>query len=141
MKSLKVSYFIIAFALLATGNLLLGDRITVAQQTSAESEQCIRCHVEVFNTGQRQKFIHSPFFERQCQICHQEKAATSTSPATNNLVSGLLVDQQPLWRKQQLLGGEQRLQAHVIPLNSLMLNAIYRFRLQVCGNTAFDDVL
>ncbi|SHJ27409.1 doubled CXXCH domain-containing protein [Malonomonas rubra DSM 5091] len=113
------------------GLLLIRDRSTVAQQADAQDEQCIRCHVEIYNDALRQQVIHPPVFERQCSICHRAGDAEWSAQSESLPQTGLLVDQQPLWRKRQSFAGDISGYDHLVTLAGLQPSALYRFRLQL----------
>ncbi len=127
---------LILCGLLLTGSLTL-TAVFAGPATQAEKkggEQCIQCHVELYNSVLKQPFIHSPFFEQQCATCHLQPGSDWGSDAdtlAGAQITGSRVSQQTLWRKQQVFGGELRTKAHLASISNLQPEAAYRFRLQV----------
>jgi predicted CXXCH cytochrome family protein len=46
-------------------------------QAAAEgpAEQCLDCHDKIWAEGQGKRFLHQPFLEQQCQVCHVDAPA------------------------------------------------------------------
>lgn len=118
-------------SLIAILGLVIGAH-TASHQDSHLSDQCIMCHVENYNASLQQGNIHPPFFARQCTVCHMpegsETLALSASESTA-LLTGVAVTQEPLWRKQQVFGGDLLAVQHQVTLSGLDAGAVYRFRL------------
>ncbi|MBN1957159.1 MAG: hypothetical protein JXQ81_00470 [Desulfuromonadales bacterium] len=130
MKAPKTSYSIYALSLLAVliCLLLCGEQTLVAQLVSPEDEQCIRCHVSQFNSGLQQKYVHSPFFERQCSSCHLA-GARSMAAAESDFLTGSLVNQEIVWGKVKRIAEERPVSEHLLSLAGLESDNSYRFRI------------
>lgn len=116
--------------------LLLGGLLPAAmnqQQSAAANEECIRCHVEVFNHGMESPELHPPFWERNCIACHLAEGSLwvgQENTVSSEIITGTLVDQNTLWRKLQSFSTASSPSFdHLVSLPSLLLNAEYRFRI------------
>ena len=117
-------------SLISVLGLVIGAH-TASPQKSLLSDQCIMCHVESYSSPLQLSNIHQPFFERKCPICHMPEGAESvvTSTGDRNQLTGGVVTQVPLWRKQQVFGGELSTVQHQVTLRGLDRGVDYRFRL------------
>lgn len=124
--------------LLAAGaGLLSFDNVLIAalnNQTSALlGQECIRCHVTIYEEGMKNKQMHSPFWEKQCVVCHLAEGAVWPEPSNGTArgaITGTAVNQNNLWRKLQKFSVEGGPQLdHVISIPFLNMNSAYRFRI------------
>lgn len=105
---------------------------TATRNEMAASEQCIMCHVEMFDASLRQKFTHSPVFERQCTSCHLPTGAklTDVFQHATTVITGTLVSQEDLWRKLQIhRDSSGQVLDHMVSIPALERSTAYRFRL------------
>lgn len=114
---------------------------------SPEDVACIRCHVKTYQHGKAAAFVHPPFFENRCRICHvtaggQGRSAKKEEPGG---ITGTVVGQEDLWRKRLLFRGSNRATVnHQVRLSGLAAEQPYRFRLVLDlkqGSTATDSPL
>jgi predicted CXXCH cytochrome family protein len=119
--------------LLLAGSLAPSDPLRA--QGDEPGDRCVSCHVSQFNRGIEAPIQHPPFWERRCTTCHLKPGSDwpSQAQAVTSDISGSLVTQEPLWRKQQRYAGAQSTTEHSAALADLDSSAVYRFRLQV-GN-------
>ena len=96
-------------------------------------EQCIMCHIDIFNTALSTEFIHSPFFKKQCTACHLPPEVQSTDIIPQiTTITGSVVSQKELWRKQQsYLANTSPASDHLVAISSLGQETAYRFRVVV----------
>jgi predicted CXXCH cytochrome family protein len=129
LQYLRVGLVVGSFLLLAS---LLFAAFNQTEATTA-SEKCIRCHIATFNQGIQSRQMHTPFWERQCTVCHlpagsnwgKTVAAEDTGPLT-----GTVVSQQNLWRKLQSFSAQTgSVNDHLISLQGLDSETAYRFRI------------
>lgn len=102
------------------GNALLG-------------QECIRCHVVIYEEGMKNQQIHTPFWEKQCVACHLAEGAVWPEPpngTARGALTGTIVNQHNLWRKLQKFSaqGGPHLD-HLISIPFLNMNSAYRFRI------------
>jgi len=104
-------------------------------QNESAGDACIGCHVAQFNQGVAGAFQHPPFWERQCTMCHLQQGSdwpnNSSSATLQQELTGALVSQEPLWRKQQRYNGKLLTTEHVASLDQLDSPLGYRFRVAV----------
>lgn len=95
-------------------------------------EQCIQCHVGMWNTAIALPNQHLPFLNRSCTVCHlAETAGTPVMQAAEvaALFTGSTVSQEPQWAKRQVFKGSADLSGeHRVVLAGLVPDARYRFR-------------
>ena len=134
-KRLSVQAKLIVSGLLLMFGLVLLSAVVATTATREEtqaSEQCIMCHVQLFDAGQRQTFTHVPFFERQCTVCHLAPGTKMADivPQGDNMITGSIVTQQDLWRKMQSFSSAASPSFdHLVSLPALKMDAAYRFRI------------
>lgn len=133
MKS-STAIKVLLLSLLAIIGIVLGGNGEVYRDNSL-NEQCILCHVDSYNAALNRSFMHQPFLEKNCSICHlsgnaQTQGATTGSSEYEE-ITGRLVDQAPAWRKQLVFGGEHSSIAHEVVVNNLDPQIAYRFRMTV----------
>lgn len=136
-------YTLRGFVLLGSGLLLClacllvpGVMVAAAKRTGAgemNSEGCIQCHAILYDAGLRQTFVHPPFFERQCAVCHLEENSGYVMPNQTeaNTLAEASVSQKDLWRKPQIYRGESRTFDQFFNLRDLRPETAYRFRIMV----------
>ncbi len=127
--------------LLISGSVLLANLVTATatRTETTAAAQCIRCHVRLFDVGQRQPFTHVPFFEHRCTVCHLAPgvAAADIVAPEDRLLTGSVVDQRPLWRKQQRFAAAAgRSRDHLVGIPALKPDAAFRFRILTGAATA-----
>lgn len=129
------SKFLLLASVAVLGGVIWGH--TAARQGSQADEECILCHVDSYNRPLRERFIHAPFFERQCAVCHLSgdsgRAAEEESPGGAS-ITGTLVDQSVMWRKQTNYGGTHPSIEQQVLLDGLDSSAAYRFRISVAAD-------
>lgn len=96
-------------------------------------EQCIMCHIDTFNATLSKKFIHSPFFKKQCTSCHLSPGVQSADMIPQlTTITGSVVTQKDLWRKQQSYSPTTNPALdHLVAIPSLDQDTAYRFRMIV----------
>ncbi len=124
--------------LLAAGaGLLSFDNVLIAALNNHANallgQECIRCHVTIYEQGMKNKQMHSPFWEKQCVACHLAEGAVWPEPSNGTArgaITGTVVNQNALWRKLQRFPdqGGARLD-HLVGLPFLNMNSAYRFRI------------
>lgn len=119
------------FCLLAL--VSLGLCVKDANKASSLDDQCIQCHIGMWNTAIGLPSQHLPFMDRQCTVCHLPEngaaPALQAAAASAVLFTGSAVSQEPQWAKRQVfkrpagLGSEPR-----FVLFGLQPAVHYRFR-------------
>ncbi|MDX2478776.1 MAG: hypothetical protein QNK24_00405, partial [Desulfuromusa sp.] len=120
----------------AGGFMLLAGLLFAARnqtESAAVSEECIRCHVSVYQQGTENSQVHMPFWERQCVVCHlAEGSAWSavSSMAADKTITGTVTNQEELWRKLQTYSASAGpVFDQLIDIPSLAMNTAYRFQI------------
>ncbi len=137
-KRVIVPGFILSVLLLAV------IALTAPSDDKATDEQCIMCHVDIYDRALRDQYIHAPVFERQCAICHLAEGPDLTgSPGQHDaLFSGTVVSQEILWRKARIFPAVTvPVSDHLVSLPQLQQTS-YRFRIVVspAARSANDTV-
>jgi len=55
-------------------------------ETAAEAKECVRCHQKMVRKAEGAAYVHRPFIEHKCPLCHlaeQDRSRPGTSPAGN----------------------------------------------------------
>ena len=119
-------------------SLLLGGLLFAAlnqPETSAVNDECIRCHVAVYNQGIEKRNLHAPFWEKNCVACHLEEGTTwsvASSESATATITGTLVSQVDLWRKVQIFPGTMiPVFDQLISIPVLKMSTAYRLRIVV----------
>jgi predicted CXXCH cytochrome family protein len=104
-----------------------------AREDVQAGEQCIMCHITTFNAALGKNFLHTPFFQKQCTLCHLPAGVQSTdSVQQNTTLTASVVSQKELWRKQLSFSASTSPGLdHLTALSSLDLGTAYRFRIVV----------
>lgn len=121
-----------AFVLTGAFALSVVYAAVVSTEEKQAGEQCIMCHVDLYNSALTQPFTHNPFIEHQCTACHLatgRDVAAFTQQTEKDFITGTRVSQDLLWRKQQKFGGDSRTFDHLVSLSGLNPAAAYRFRI------------
>jgi predicted CXXCH cytochrome family protein len=123
--------------------LLLGSLLIAAlnqTESNAVNDECIRCHIRIFNRGIANSQLHAPFWERQCVGCHMVKVDSWSAQASQSskvTVTGMVVEQEELWRKVQIYtGATGPVFEHLVPIPFPDASTAYRFRIVVSPLTA-----
>ncbi|MCK5069458.1 MAG: hypothetical protein KAR01_02920, partial [Desulfocapsa sp.] len=97
------------------------------------AEQCIVCHIDTFNATLSKKHIHSPYFKKQCTLCHLPPDVQSADIIPQvTTITGSVISQKELWRKQQsYLASTSPASDHLVAIASLDKETDYRFRVVV----------
>lgn len=114
--------------------LVLTQAVRLQAQNDSAGDACIGCHVSEFNQGVSGSVQHPPFWERQCTVCHLQLGSNWPGNSTNEVqtdITGNLVTQDLLWRKQQRYNTPQHTTEHIVSLDNLDSPLGYRFRLVV----------
>ncbi|MDT8405436.1 cytochrome c3 family protein [Sulfuriflexus sp.] len=124
-------------------SLLLGSLLIAAlnqTENNAVNEECIRCHITIFNQGIANSQLHAPFWERQCLGCHMAEGAswsTQASQSSKDTVTGMVVAQEELWRKIQIYtGATGPVFEQLVKIPFPDISTSYRFRIVVSPLTA-----
>lgn len=119
-------------------SLLLGSLLIAAlnqAESNAVNDECIGCHVSTFNHGIGSRQLHTPFWERQCVVCHMAEGTSWSAQASVRpmaAITTILVSQEELWRKVQTFqGATVPAFDQIIGLPGLGMSTAYRFRLAV----------
>ncbi len=67
--------------ILATALIALAPPIAVSAASSNTGESCVSCHQSLVDKGRGQRYVHAPFLENNCTVCHVEGAAASSASA------------------------------------------------------------
>lgn len=101
---------------------------------STQSEPCILCHADLFNTGLKQNYIHAPFFDRQCVVCHLSDGSQSGGGGLLG-ASAAAVDepasQESQWREPVVYRDEWQSLDHLVQIPGLQDNTVYRYRVAI----------
>jgi predicted CXXCH cytochrome family protein len=114
--------------------VFVGLGLCLKNDNAADSadEQCIQCHVGMWNTAIALPNQHLPFLDRNCTVCHlAETAGTPVMQTTEvaALFTGSTVSQEPQWAKRQVFKGAADLSGEQgVVLAGLVPDARYRFR-------------
>ena len=141
---LSTPYKVIVPGFILVVLLLAVIALTAPGDDQATDEQCIMCHVDIYDRALRDQYIHAPVFERQCAICHLAEGAdlTVSSGQHDALFSGTVVSQEILWRKARILpAATVPVSDHLVSLPQLQQTS-YRFRILVspAARSANDTV-
>lgn len=114
--------------------VFVGLGLCLKNDNAADSadEQCIQCHVGMWNTAIALPNQHLPFLDRNCTVCHlAETVGTSVMQATEvaALFTGSTVSQEPRWAKRQVFKGSADMSGELrVVLTGLVPDTRYRFR-------------
>lgn len=127
---------LLASALMLFIACLLVHVVTVSaakRSGDTNSEACIQCHAIMYDVGLRQKFVHPPFFERQCGVCHLDENSkyVMSNQKRGETPIETSVSQKDLWRKPQIYRGESRTFDQFFNLIDLRQDTDYRVRIMV----------
>ncbi len=119
-------------------SLLLGSLLIAAlnqTESNVVNDECIRCHITIFNQGIANSQLHAPFWKRQCVGCHMAEGASwsvQASQSSRDTVTGMVVDQEELWRKVQIYtGATGPVFEHLVNIPFPDMSTAYRFRIVV----------
>lgn len=119
------------FCLLA----LVGLGLCLKNDNKADNanEQCIQCHMGMWNKAIALPSQHLPFLDRQCTVCHLEVisavSVVQVEGGAATLFTGSAVNQGPQWAKRQVFKGPVDLTGgQRFVLSGLQAAARYRFR-------------
>lgn len=117
---------ILTLLLLWTATAWAAEKMGKADKVSKADEECVKCHQKLWEAELAKSYIHRPFLEKKCSLCHIEDSALVDGSR------GFMSDKGVRWLASQ----RQNATSHwlTMPLDQVNDMLIVDLRLQGQGN-------